>query len=140
MMKQLLSIMLVFALASFTSPGRQSTDVRQAVKTQTPVNSTVWLANYSGAANDMVITIGSTSFNTTYFDPSWGFAQETVGYFPESNYYLQIAKITPDAVPRRVYIEDPYYQDQSGYYWSTGDFTGSINVNPTFNYISVLFQ
>jgi len=138
-MKQVLGIMLVLALTSFAVPGSKTTGAPEAVKAKAPFNSTVYLANYGGAANDMVIYIGAYSFNTTYADPN-NFWQETIGYLPEGSYGLLISKLTPDSTPRRVYIEDPFYQDQFGFYWSTGDFSGSINVNTTFNYISVMFQ
>lgn len=135
-MKQLLSMTLVFTLASFISPTRKMGDGKQPVKTKL-FDSKVWFTNSDGAANDMTVYIGSYQ----YAPYAGSYYNDLIGEFPEGSYGLTISKSTPDNTPRYLTIEDPNYQNWPSqyYYWSSGDFYGSINVNTTWNNIAVGF-
>jgi hypothetical protein len=133
-MRQLLCVMLVLTLASFTYPVKKTGDAPRTVKTKTNLfDSPVYFINYSGAASGMTVYIGS---NAVAIDDNTG----SLGYYPEGSYGLNIVKGTPDDTPRYVQIEDPNYEGTGPFYefyWSSGDFSSSINVNTTWNNVSV---
>lgn len=133
-MKQLLSVMLVCTLASFNFPASQKTDTQQPVKINFSTYS-VWYINYGGAGSDLTVSIGPNQWVTPSEEGT-----QFLGSAEEGSYGLSITKNTPDSTPRYVQLEDPFYEGTPPFYyfyWSTGDFYGSFNINSTFNEISV---
>ncbi len=131
-MKQLLCILLVCTLASFNFPSPNTTAAPQPVRSDYSVN----FINYGGAGSDLTITMGSTQWVTWSFE-----GQITLGQLPEGGYGLTLSQNNPDGLPRYVQIEDPNYQypipNRPWYYWSSGDFYGSVQVNDIITTISV---
>ena len=124
-------MMLVLTLASFTYPVKKMADTPRTAKTHLS-NYTVYFINYGGAGSNMSIDISGdpvvTDDNTS-----------SLGSYPEGSYGFAISKLTPDNTLRYVQVEDPNYQGPPPYqyFWSSGDFYGTINVNDIWDNISV---
>ena len=129
-MKQLFCILLVCTLASFNTPSEKTTFQTYSI----------YFINYSGAGSDITVTLGNNQWVTPYTDPGNG-GFFTLGQAEEGGYGLTLHQNSPDGLPRYVQIEDPNYQypvpNRPWYYWSSGDFYGSLQVNDIVNTISV---